>query len=333
MSDGKGPQAIHLVQIRDGKLLSDGDVEPLLYSYKLTRKNELEEEGIPRKPSENEQARWNASFAEKVVSENTPAVEWKANKYTKSETLAYINGEQIGGISRARSPGTSDWGWRGFLSQELHFTPEKAIEAEERAVLKHYANMRAVATMEEPRKVGAGETATDKDSLTAEKPVQQIEDFGEKIGGARKDVWSGFKDQIDEIPDDKIANQPFSKVWPAPDYQAMLDSGADPWSVAFMHAARDEVPAKPRAPYKVKRWAESVKLLRGMTTKILSGEYSVETVREKLSEQKNGLQKLASRVELYELVGHSKSLEGISFPSHDNEAVLLFAQFLPNGFD
>lgn len=197
-------------------------------------------------------------------------------------------------------------GWRGLGAITEVSVPDFKTWLAEGDTTKAFAG---------EKKVGASETATTEKSSVAEKPAQQIEDFGEKIGGARKDVWSGFKDQIGEIPDDEIASQPFSKVWPVPDYQAMLDSGADPWTVGFMHAARDEVPAKPRAPYKVKRWADNVKLLRGMTTKILSGEYSAETAREKLGSA-NGLQKLASRVELYELVGHSKSLEGISFAKH-----------------
>lgn len=61
--DGKGPQAVSLGQIRDGRLLAGQPLKPLFYSYRLTRANELIEEGIPREPSDAEAARWRDAFA------------------------------------------------------------------------------------------------------------------------------------------------------------------------------------------------------------------------------------------------------------------------------
>ena len=90
-------------------------------------------------------------------------------------------------------------------------------------------------------------------------PKGPIQDFGQKIGGARKDVWSGFKDDLNSVGDDDIAGQPLAKVWPAPDYQKLIDAGMNAKAVAAVRALRDEVPAKPRAAWKVKRWAEQVK--------------------------------------------------------------------------
>lgn len=113
--------------------------------------------------------------AESVGAVDTAKVEWRDNKKAKSETLAYVNGEQIGGISRARSPGTSDWGWRGILSQELHFTPEKAMQAEEKAVLKHYSAVQSIKAIEQVK--------PNPDTLTSdeakESPVQQPAPFTE----------------------------------------------------------------------------------------------------------------------------------------------------------
>lgn len=143
---------------------------------------------------------------------------------------------------------------------------------------------------------------------------QQISDFGEKIGGARKDVWASFKDNMTRIPDAEIAAEPLSKSWPEPNYQALLDNGADSWGVAFMHAARDEIPAKPRQSYKVKRWAEQVKMLRSTATRLADGTLSVENARFLLSEfasKSRGMSDVAGRIELYQLVGHSKSLAGV----------------------
>lgn len=141
---------------------------------------------------------------------------------------------------------------------------------------------------------------------------QKINDFGEKIGGARKDVWTSFKDQLNNIEDGDIAGQPLSKVWPLPDYQALIDNGTDPWAVAFVRAARDEIPAKPRNGYKVKRWAEQVKTLRSMANDVMSDDPTMREKAKELFDKSVVLKPLRGRVELYMEVGHSKSLEGIT---------------------
>lgn len=144
----------------------------------------------------------------------------------------------------------------------------------------------------------------------------KIADFGEKIGGARKDVWTSFKDQLDDVADDDIANQPLSKIWPQPDYQALLDGGADPWTVAFAHAARDEIPTKPRQSWKLKRWSEQVRLLRDTTKKLMDGSLNVERAKQLMSQfTSQGLRNVAGRVELYMLVGHRQSLDGVRLSS------------------
>lgn len=144
----------------------------------------------------------------------------------------------------------------------------------------------------------------------------KIADFGEKIGGARKDVWTSFKDQLGDVADDDIANQPLSKIWPQPDYQALLDGGADPWTVAFAHAARDEIPTKPRQSWKLKRWSEQVRLLRDTTKKLMDGSLNVERAKQLMYQfTSQGLRNVAGRVELYMLVGHRQSLDGVRLSS------------------
>lgn len=146
--------------------------------------------------------------------------------------------------------------------------------------------------------------------------ASKIQDFGEKIGGARKDVWTSFKDQLDDVADDDIANQPLSKIWPQPDYQALLDGGADPWTVAFAHAARDEIPTKPRQSWKLKRWSEQVRLLRDTTKKLMDGSLNVERAKQLMYQfTSQGLRNVAGRVELYMLVGHRQSLDGVRLSS------------------
>lgn len=170
-----------------------------------------------------------------------------------------------------------------------------------------------------PQEVGAGETAPQGKetaaSLPSEEGKEKIADFGEKIGGARKDVWSGYKDKLKGAESIDIKAEPLSKSWPAPDYQALIDAGADPWSVAFARAARDEVPRKPSASWKLKSWVANVTLLRGITSKLMGGEISTDraqTLLAEASKTSRGLSDIAGRIELYMLVGHRQSLDGVS---------------------
>ena len=159
-------------------------------------------------------------------------------------------------------------------------------------------------------------TRAEVDAAQQQAPGKPIEDFGEKIGGARKDVWAGFKDDLNKVDDGDIAAQPLSKVWPAPDYQKLIDAGMDAKAVAMVRALRDEVPAKPRSPWKVKRWAEQVKTLRGLANDVMDGKVTVQDMERMGASKGTNLRGMLGRIELYELVGHGKSLEGMRFSHH-----------------
>lgn len=82
---------------------------------------------------------------------------------------------------------------------------------------------------------------------------QKIEDFGEKIEGARKDlsaIRSGVKKLDEETLEgwtDKEREQYITKdlVWKKPDYQKMLDEGADKRVLYYIKLVRDALPARP----------------------------------------------------------------------------------------
>lgn len=171
----------------------------------------------------------------------------------------------------------------------------------------YVAPAEAVATSEAKTEAPARKKAT--------KPEEKITDFGEKLEGARKDYALTLKDAMEV----DVKTAPLSKSWPEPDYQKLLDGGADPFAVSFIHAARDEVPTKPVKAWKLKGWVAQVEMLRDMAQKILSGEVSPQRLREMLAEPK--FERLRSRVggraELYEAVGHEKSLKGVDFEKHD----------------
>jgi hypothetical protein len=146
------------------------------------------------------------------------------------------------------------------------------------------------------------------------KPDAKIDDFGEKLLGARKDYAALLKDALDV----DIAAEPLSKSWPEPDYQKLLDGGADPFVVAWVHASRDEVPTKPQKSWKLRGWVDSVTLLRDVSQKMLNGEISRDALTAKLASSEFSMLKSAvgGRAELYELVGHDQSLKGITMQEH-----------------
>ena len=66
----------------------------------------------------------------------------------------------------------------------------------------------------------------------------QHEDFGEKIGGAKKDLWKdrglyvNDLDAMNEREAEKFVKK--DNIWKKPDYQAMLDDGIPLGVVYFL---------------------------------------------------------------------------------------------------
>lgn len=80
------------------------------------------------------------------------------------------------------------------------------------------------------------------------------EDFGEKIGGARKDLWKerGLYVSDLEAMNGREAEKFVKKdnIWKKPDYQSMHDSGIPLGVVYFVKKVRDSVNASPKYYYK-----------------------------------------------------------------------------------
>ena len=56
------------------------------------------------------------------------------------------------------------------------------------------------------------------------KKSRKIEDFGEKIGGARKDLYAAYFDLIKVALKTEIEAVPLSKSFPIPNYKKLLES-------------------------------------------------------------------------------------------------------------
>ena len=178
-----------------------------------------------------------------------------------------------------------------------------------------------------PVKQQSNEQLTDPQEKSAQatpeanEPVKEnIKDVGEKIGGARKDVWSGFRDSIDgNLSEDEILKLPLSKTFPEPDYVALADGGVDAVALAAIKVMRDEIPAKGRTSYKKNRYLDGVKTFRDTAAKFLEDSSYAETFVSKMRQSKTGANKLADRIELMVELGFPKSgvdLNGITLEKH-----------------
>lgn len=121
---------------------------------------------------------------------------------------------------------------------------------------------------------------------------ESIDDFGEKLGGARKDAWSGFSEAIQD--QQNTAELPLSKAWPEPNYKELAGNGASLEAIALMAAMRSEIPSKPRVARKVSRWAKTVNDLKEFAADLMSGERDIATVMQSM---RNHSSKLAAVVD------------------------------------
>ena len=157
---------------------------------------------------------------------------------------------------------------------------------------------------------------TTKPIAAGDDAAGKITDFGEKIGGARKDAWAAYRDTVEGDTAEQIKALPLSKAWPAPDYDKLIESGVDRHAVAIARASRDAIPAKPRASYKVNGWADAVKHMRDIALGLLDGSVDVDKARRvMLSSSLRSAHAVMNRAELYQAVGHQRSLADLELSS------------------
>ena len=75
-------------------------------------------------------------------------------------------------------------------------------------------------------------------------------DFGEKIGGAKKDLWASRGLYADDLVsmNDREAEKYVKKdnIWKKPDYQSLIQSGIPVDVAFFIKVVRDSLNANPR---------------------------------------------------------------------------------------
>lgn len=103
----------------------------------------------------------------------------------------------------------------------------------------------------------------------APKGQEKITDFGEKLGGAKKDKFEGMS-LSEDLSDEVIANSTLSKLWP----KSQIDAVEEVEAAAFLHVIRGMIPAKPRKGYKLATWVKQYKRVRDLFQEFALGQDS-----------------------------------------------------------
>jgi len=143
-------------------------------------------------------------------------------------------------------------------------------------------------------KVTADEVADAYGEPATQKPKGNVDDFGEKLEGARKDM---VRAMAKEYSDDELASLPLSKIWPITDVNLIENKTA----AAIAWTAREEIPSKPRKPYALKVWVGKVKILRDIGRIVSKAlEVNPELMLQKLKDAQLG--QFKSKVALLEAI-------------------------------
>ena len=110
----------------------------------------------------------------------------------------------------------------------------------------------------------------------------EYKDFGEKIGGAKKDLWASRGLYVDDLEamNDRETEKYVKKdnIWKKPDYQALIQSGIPVDVVYFIKTVRDSLNATPRyyrtdgtpekRKFRQQEYIETIRKIQGKTEKI-----------------------------------------------------------------
>lgn len=132
----------------------------------------------------------------------------------------------------------------------------------------------------EPEKAGQQLSA-------GEKSGEKIDDFGEVIHGAAKHRRAAL---AEELNTDKTAEdyhtQPFSKLFPKPDYEKMAAEGTDNKTLAMLALLRNMIPAKPRVSHRLNRWAKQVEEVRDTAGQLLDGSLPADKFIDRIRQER-----------------------------------------------
>lgn len=175
------------------------------------------------------------------------------------------------------------------LLQENLFNIQQNLFDREQSLFDTQANAeeRTELTQEDSELKEAADGLFTEEELKPELPKfkpttkpERIEDFGEKILGARKDMWGKYRAAMtSELPAD-VRSITLSKYFPEPNYEAAIAKGITTEQLAIVKALRDSIPAKPQRLGRAARWAEGLKAARETANQVLQHPEMVNLFKE-----------------------------------------------------
>lgn len=138
-------------------------------------------------------------------------------------------------------------------------------------------------------------------------PLTPIEDFGQRIAGARKDGWKTLHQALrTDLPGtpDEIS---LSEHLPRPDARALLESGLEPRRVAAVCALRDCVAKKPAGDANLAEWSRTLGVVRLLIARLLDAVLPLPM--EEFDRAIAALPKLREAVEHYHSLGYPAFLK------------------------
>jgi hypothetical protein len=131
---------------------------------------------------------------------------------------------------------------------------EEQPKSEEKAIEEPSEETPELPKEEAPSEEPKAEAPKKKSKKTKEKAEEtadskKLQDFGEKIGGAKKDLWKSRGLALSDLEEmnsaelDKFIKK--DNVWIKPDYQKLVDDGLDVTVAYFYKQVRDSLPTRP----------------------------------------------------------------------------------------
>lgn len=148
-----------------------------------------------------------------------------------------------------------------------------------------------------------------------EKPAR-IEDFGEKILGARKDVWGKYKHALEEEIPSTAENVTLGKFFPEPNYDAAIRQGITADTLAAVKALRDSIPAKPQRSYRQGQWLETLKYVRALSLQLLNGQLSTQQLQQMLQQGGRAVSSLTETISFYQDLGYPLFTKARGYTMH-----------------
>lgn len=133
---------------------------------------------------------------------------------------------------------------------------------------------------QKPEKAGQQQSATEKSG-------EKIDDFGEVIHGAVKHRRAALAESMkEEKTAEDYHTQPFSKLFPKPDYEKMAGEGTDNKTLAMLALLRSMIPAKPRVSHRLNRWAKQVEEVRDTAGQLLDGSLPADKFIDRIRQER-----------------------------------------------